>query len=192
MTQKENHIKDIFDKILVTNHWHEGVDEFEKDTEIIKGKITEIIKELNIKSVLDAGCYTRPWIKEVDLAGASYKAIDVSPLVVKDCNANFPDIDCKVANVIKDKLPKVDLIICRDVLVHLSNENILKAIPNLLKSCKYILMTTFDNTENVDIENGNWRPLDLTKEPFNMPKPEMIIFERKWQDKNKYCNLWKI
>jgi hypothetical protein len=66
-----------------------------------------------------------------------------------------------------------DLILCRDCLVHLSFTNIRHAFKNIVRSgASFLLTTTFpDHDENEDIEDGDWRLLNLEKPPFSFPAP---------------------
>jgi hypothetical protein len=64
------------------------------------------------------------------------------------------------------------MIFCKDCLQHLSNENVLKALQNFRRSgCKYLMLTSYPLTlKNHDILDGDFRPINLFKKPFNMPK----------------------
>ncbi len=92
----------------------------------------------------------------------------------------------------------VDLIFCRDCLVHFSNDNILKTFENLKNTgSKYILTTTFTECdENIDIVTGDWRIINLTLAPFNLPEPLQIINENCTEGdgafSDKSLGLWKI
>ena len=58
--------------------------------------------------------------------------------------------------------PQADLVLCRDCLVHLSANDILKALRNIVASgARYLLSTTFvDRTASGDIVIG-WHPVNL-------------------------------
>lgn len=76
-------------------------------------------------------------------------------------------------DITKDRLPTGDLILCRDCLVHFSLSDNFKA-----SQSRYLLTTTFTNlTFNQEIRTGSWRPLNLEIEPFNFPKPILVINE---------------
>jgi hypothetical protein len=59
---------------------------------------------------------------------------------------------------------------------------------------KYRLVTTFPNqNKNVDIVMpGDWCALNFQKEPFNFPKPLIIINEKSPARGDKSLALWKI
>ena len=83
-------------------------------------------------------------------------------------------------DLIKSKFPKSDLWICRALLFHLDYKSIKKIFYSLKKSkIKYILITnsnTKKKFQNRNIINGNYRPLNLFKEPFNFEKNYIYKF----------------
>ncbi|MGM1034202.1 MAG: hypothetical protein ACQEXK_17240 [Bacillota bacterium] len=87
-------------------------------------------------------------------------------------NVQFFHVD-----ITKDRLPTGDLILCRDFLVQFSLSDIHSALNNFKASqSRYLLTTTFTNlTFNQEIRTGSWRPLNLEIEPFNFPKPILVM-----------------
>ena len=77
-------------------------------------------------------------------------------------------------------LPRADLIVCRDGLVHLSFADASAAIDNFRRSgSRYLLATTFiDRGENEDVITGGWRVLNLQAAPFHLPAPLALVDER--------------
>jgi hypothetical protein len=53
------------------------------------------------------------------------------------------------------------------------------ALKNVARSDgRWFLTTTFPaERENVDIVTGDWRPIDLTKTPFDLPQPIELLNE---------------
>jgi hypothetical protein len=91
----------------------------------------------------------------------------------------------------------VDLILCRDCLVHLPLADAVNAVDNLRRSgSQYLLTTTFVNRDdNRDIPAaGGWRPLNLRRPPFNFPDPLLVLDERCTAGDGKYADkslgLW--
>ena len=68
-------------------------------------------------------------------------------------------------------LPKADLAICKDVLQHWSNLEVMKGL-GILSKYRWVLLTNSialgDRSTNGDIVTGDVRPLDLSKEPFSL------------------------
>ena len=75
-------------------------------------------------------------------------------------------------NLIEEKFPKVDLMICRDCLFHLSYKDIKGVLQNFIKAeIKYLLTTTFiEGRPHRDIISGDFRRLNLFQEPFSFNK----------------------
>ena len=69
-------------------------------------------------------------------------------------------------DITKDKLPRSDLMICRDLLFHLSYNDIFLFFENFLSSdINYILINSHSNNNNIfenkDIITGDFRLLDI-------------------------------
>ena len=103
---------------------------------------------------------------------------------------------CK--DISQEVLPKADLILCRDCLVHFSYADIVRTIDNFKKShSKYLLTTTFtDCIKNTDINTGDWRPINLEIAPLNFGEPIQTIVEecseRQGAFRDKSLGLWNI
>ena len=76
-------------------------------------------------------------------------------------------------DITKDKLPNVDLFICRDFMFHLSYKDNLKFLKNIRNiNSKYIMISSHaKNREskvfNKDIKSGDFRKINLFEAPFN-------------------------
>jgi hypothetical protein len=107
-----------------------------------------------------------------------------------------------VLNIVQDQLPKVDLIFCRDLFVHLSNKDIKLAIRNIKSSgAQYLATTTFtDRPTNRDLpiftRGVAWRTLNLQLAPFNFPQPNILIDEKCTEDggafSDKAIGVWEV
>jgi hypothetical protein len=92
----------------------------------------------------------------------------------------------------------VDLVLCRDCLVHLSNAHIRDAIENLRASgSTWLLTTTFRaHDQNGDLDDGDWRPLNLERPPFGFPPPVAVVnegcSEHDGAFADKSLGLWRI
>jgi len=169
-------------------------------TETIRSKIPELLNELKIKSILDVPCGEFNWFKEINFDKISYIGADIVADAIKNNNKKYSDNNKKFLNlnILKDQLPKVDLILCRDLLVHFSFKDIKRAIENIKKSgSMYLLTTSFiSKKQNTDIKMGEWRPLNLEAEPFLFKSPLKIINENYQEENGKFSDkslcLWKI
>jgi len=153
-----------------------------------------------VQSILDAPCGDANWIREI-ITGIAYTGIDIVPSLIEQNIHQWTGNDAHrftVADITVDPLPKADLILCRDCLVHLSFAHIDAAVANFRASgARWLLTTTFPLIEeNNDCEDGDWRALNLTLPPFCWPQPQMLISEScleahgTWHDKS--LGLWPL
>jgi hypothetical protein len=194
----------VFTDIYRHNRWFgtdsvSGVGSDAVQTSVIVEKIPELLKEFGIASILDVPCGDFFWMSRIDLGDTAYIGGDiVQDIVDRDIrehsgrNVSFRKIDLTT-----DALPKVDLILVRDCLVHLSYDDISRALRNICGSgATYLLATTFPGRRNHDIPTGRWRPLDLQATPFEFPAPAQLInegcTEAGGQFHDKSLGLWMV
>jgi len=163
-------------------------------------RLSSLFNDFNISTMLDIPCGDFYWMKKLDLSNIDYVGVDiVKELILKNTDEYGRDgVSFQYMNLIKDKLPKKDLLFCRDCLVHFSFADIFSALDNVCNSkSEYILTTTFtDVKNNYDIATGQWRTLNLELAPFMLPKPLRIINEGCLEEDGAYddkaLGLWEI
>lgn len=178
---------DVFNEYYDTNFWGSeeslsGHGSTMEQTAVIRELLPEIISRFNVKTMLDIPCGDFNWMRAVPLNGVNYLGADiVEGLVEKNKRyATHTDVSQLAAGKIaftvldmtKDDLPKVDLILARDVLGHFSNADVRLALANLRRSGSRWLLTTMfpDEVTEGDIVTGKWRPINLASF-FGMPDP---------------------
>jgi SAM-dependent methyltransferase len=165
----------------------------------IRRRLPAFLKEFGVQSVLDIPCGDFHWMKEVEI-DVDYTGADLVAEMIQKNQQLYGNEKRRFVtlDVVRDDLPKVDLVFCRDVLVHLSFNDALAALQNIKRSgSDYLLTTTFTARDsNIDIQTGQWRPLNLEKAPFNLQPLLAIINEKctegdgSWGDKS--LGLWKV
>jgi hypothetical protein len=170
-------------------------------TASIRRALRELLVELDVRSLLDAPCGDCHWMKEVDLGGIDYVGVDVVREIVaanrrawgEHPRRRFLHLDLTV-----DPLPRADVILCRDALVHFSFADIHRAFANLRRSgSRYLLTTSFVRmAANDDIATGSWRAINLERPPFGLPAPLRFIDERgpgyEPAQLDKILGLWRV
>lgn len=154
-----------------------------ENTKEIPGILRQVICNYPVKSMLDAPCGDLHWMRHIiESLGVKYTGIDVVPRLIKRNKEFFPDLKFYCRDITQDKLPRADLIFCRDCLVHLSEDNIFKALSNFQRSgSTYLLTTTFTRARVFqDIPDGKWRPINLEMQPFGL-KP-LAVFSEYYSD----------
>ncbi len=164
-------------------------------TEFVRQGLEDVFQKFCIRTFMDIPCGDFHWMKAVDLSGIDYIGVDIVPDLISDNTRKFGSqrVRFQCADMLKDRLPAVDLILCRDCLFHYPNKSILFAVRNLKESgSRYIFTTTFpDLTENRELETtGRFRRINLQKPPFDFPKPLFLFDER--QDNGKWLGLWPL
>lgn len=199
MSQKFNYIKTY--NLWGDMHSVSGSGSTLEQTQIIRNYIPKIIKDLHIESMLDIPCGDYFWMRHVDFDFSllkSYIGADiVEDLVLENHKYANKNISFKCINLVDDQIPPVDLIFCRDCLVHLSFFDMFKAINNIKDSrSRYLATTTFScsGRENSDIITGDWRPINLELPPFSFPPPLILINEQCKENysSDKCLAIWSI
>lgn len=136
--------------------------------------LEKFLKEHDITSVVDAGCGDWQFSKQINWEGIYYRGYDVVEYVINKNKKLFekPNIEFFHLNFITHELPEADLLVCKEVLQHLSNDDILAFIPQFSKY-KYCLITNevYPQTltsHNPNIVAGKSNKIDLSQPPFNV------------------------
>jgi hypothetical protein len=119
------------------------------------------------------------WMCDATSTLASYTGVDIVEDLIAGNNARHGDARHRFLcrDLTRDPLPKADLILCRDALVHFSFADIGSALANFRRSESEFLLTTsfIDLARNEDIRTGGWRPLNFQEAPFRSPELLAII-----------------
>lgn len=189
LSGRRNALEGIFTGIYNENNWRavetvSGPGSTLANTVAIRKALPDLVRDFGIKSVLDIPCGDFNWMKEEDLRGCKYIGADIVENIISANTEKYSlggsgQRSFLKMDITKDRLPEVDLILCRDGLVHLSTEDALKAVRNMKESCsRYMLVTTFPETkQNTDITAGQWRALNMQIAPFMFPPPLRLINE---------------
>ncbi len=167
-------------------------------TEYVRNGIEFLLQALQIRSVLDLPCGDFNWMRLVNMPGIKYFGADiVVNLIRQDCQRYGKiDRDFMVLDGRYDRLPEVDLILCRDLVMHLPLSDIWRVLTNFCRSgSRYLLITQFllqfgEVPVNDEIEEGGFRAVDLCMPPFRFPAPIVQLPEK--QSPYKKLALWEL
>jgi hypothetical protein len=150
------------------------------ETKTLREALPRIAKQHAVRSVLDIPCGDFHWMQHVEF-DAEYIGADIVPEIVAQNQQRFGGAKRRfvLLDATRDRLPRVDLIHCRDLLIHLSTQDCWAALANFVDSGSRLLLTSHfaDRTENAEIVSGDFRPVNLTRPPFNFPPPIEAINE---------------
>lgn len=145
-----------------------------------------ICRGYNIHKVCDAGCGDLNWMKFVlPQLEVEYRGYDLFRRESWSQLDNF--VYLEELDISQDIMPTCDLILCRDVFIHLPNDMIKQALARFKLSGKYLLSTSFLANPDGSLIDNLTRPkepsvlhakLDLSVEPFNLGRPEILIPEK--------------
>jgi hypothetical protein len=193
-----------FTAIHDANAW--GNDESVSGSTIARGAdfqhdLLSLLDAFAVRSLLDVPCGDVNWMREV-LAARSldYTGADiVGPLILRNTRLHaVPERRFLCLDMTRDDLPRADLILCRDGLVHLSFADARAALRNFRRSqSRFLLTTTFiGRRQNRDVATGGWRTLNLEAAPFRLPPPLAVIDERCLHSegiyRDKRLGLWRL
>jgi SAM-dependent methyltransferase len=149
-----------------------------ENTNSIRQHLPDLLAGLNTKTLLDVGCGDFGWMRELAL-NCDYIGVDCVQDIIGLNTATYgsPKRHFRVLDATTDPLPHADTVLCREVLFHLSFEDILALIRNVCASGASNLITTTDVATgfNADILSGDFRILNLTKAPLHFPPPDLSV-----------------
>ena len=177
-------LRNVFSYIYQVNLWQSSESLSGRGSEValtakVRESLSTLLQELNINSMVDAPCGDFNWMSQVPLDGIDYLGLDIVPQVIEHAQTKYgkPGITFKTADLTRTNLPTVDLIHCRDGLVHLSFSDIFRALEIFKRSkSTYLLTTIYPHVSvNKNVPSGSWRPLNFEKPPFNFGPPKLVF-----------------
>jgi hypothetical protein len=124
-----------------------------------------------------------------------YIGVDIVQEVVKANAAQFESGSrtFHVLDATRDPMPPADTVLCREVLFHLSFEDIWRVVENI-RNCgaKFMIATTDNDIQlNADIMSGDFRLLNLQKSPFHFPKA-MLSIRDNGVAQDRELSVWEV
>ena len=128
--------------------------------------VAELVREKHVRSVLNCPAPHLPGLREWLPDSVCYTESDM----VRSGTADW-------MNLMFSRIPRVDLVVMRSLFDHLPDYDVIHIIERCRKAgVKYILANHYPclngNWENFP---GEWQPVKLTLQPFNLPEPEAWI-----------------
>lgn len=155
-----------------------------RHTTNIRAMLPRILRGFCFQSINDAGCGDLNWMSTIQLGSVDYKGYDLNR------HESWKGHNCEVLDVVNQPMRQADLIICRDVFIHLPNESVVQALANFRKSSRWLLTTSFEmalNQYRTTEPSLRYHPLNLCIYPFGLGKPVMTVPE---DYPGKYMGLW--
>ena len=145
----------------------------------LRVELAALLQELGARSLLDAGCGDFHWMAHTALPVRRYIGVDVVPELIAVHRRSHGGRGRRflVRDIVDDRLPRADVVLCRDTLIHLPDADVRAALANIRRSgARWLLATTFTAHANErDVELGDWRPTNLQAPPFDLPAPARAL-----------------
>jgi hypothetical protein len=181
----------IFERIYAEGHWGKNQSQNDRffsgtgshDPRIVHtyvDAVTEFVNTLSGPlSALDIGCGDFNVGSKLRGLFSTYKAVDIANNIIDYNRTKFVDLDVdfNVLDLVKEAPPYADVIFLRQVLQHLSNAQIMKALENLEGRFAHLILTehippgefkpNIDKTTGRGIRIRHYSGVDIGQPPFN-------------------------
>lgn len=194
-------MKQIFEEIIKTHYWNDhvcGSGSTMQYTAVIRQNLKGFLEKHGISSMFDAPCGDYSWMSQTDLPeNFKYIGGDIVQDLITNNQTLYPNTEFCLVDISQDALPDVDLLFCRDCLIHFSFRDKIKTFKNIINSnIKYVMLTNYftECSNNNDISTGSFHSVDFTQAPFNFEAPIDSILD--WVpgttvgDAKKSMSLW--
>ena len=189
----------IFNEIYKNSFWGNGSGHG-SDLNYCKPYINylhKFFKDFKVKTIVDLGCGDWQFSKEINFEGIQYYGIDIAENVIENNKKLYSaeNIQFKLLENYKD-IPKSDLLICKDIMQHLSIDENQKIIKELFPKFKYIISTNCVSPKNMfgkflykrtgkyqlikvnkDILDGDFTLFNISKPPYNQKAKKVLRFK---------------
>lgn len=189
-------LKGRFARFYETNYWCDPESRSGPGSRRDSGQVhaaiealTMVVCEHDVRSIADIPCGDFNWMPLFLEAWPSvaYRGFDIVPAAVADNRARHPGRRFDVLDITREVPPRADLIFCKDLLNHLSHDHVRAALGNMRRSGSTFLLASnnfgAENAEMPPLGRVHSRHLDITRPPFDAPKPL-------WN--THYLGLWRL
>jgi len=187
-TYKDLSIAETFQRIYSTKSWGDQGMPFSSGAgsrgpvaERYSGFVIQFIRDYQVQSMVDLGCGDYAVGSRIVAAtGVRYTGIDVVPDLIEHHRRTVTDarVQFQQADISSDPLPPADLCLVRQVLQHLSNDEIRKVLANL-RGYSYVLISedvpvrprsfNRDKPHGPDIRGYAGSGVWVDRPPFSVP-----------------------
>ena len=152
----------------------------ERDSESVRHTLEVLsrqVPELGVRSIADLSCGDFNWMP-MFLARhpqVSYVGYDVVAELIRRNRQRYPHLRFQTLDITRTTPDKADLILCKDLLNHLYEADVYKALGRMVASgARSLLITSNRGHENTELSprhpHGS-RHLDLQAAPYSLPDP---------------------
>lgn len=140
--------------------------------------LEKYMRDHDVESVLDVGCGDWQFSKLVDWGNRLYVGYEVVDQLVRRLNDENVSTLRYFTNTMPGMMTRFDLIIIKDVMIDLPNDEITSMMLTLPKASHFLLVNDYAPPPNADCARGGYRALDLTAPPFGLRGEIVYRFPR--------------
>lgn len=168
--------KNIFEDIYTNKKWYNGkslsgdggVLEYNKP---YLDLLNKLVKQYNVKYIMELGCGDFNLMKHFNFNGLKYFGYDIAESIINKNDGQYraPNIRFFCEDIRGVKLDRnFDLILIKDVFMHMDNSSILQTLFNLRNHSRILVTNDFGHPKqnNHDIVTGGYRSIDINDWPF--------------------------
>jgi SAM-dependent methyltransferase len=169
MPVQQRDITDLYDRYYFEHYTveHDGEHPYQRDEHWLRffGQIADhIVEEIAPRTVLDAGCAMGFLVEALRDRGIDAFGLDVSEYAIKSVREDVQP-HCRVASIADPLAQRYDLVVCIEVLEHLSRDQAEQAIDNLCGHTDDIIFSSTPD-EFKEVTHINVRPPESWAEAF--------------------------
>jgi SAM-dependent methyltransferase len=154
-------------------------------TRLYRVYLQDFLAAHQIRSVVDAGCGDWEFSQAIDWKGIDYLGVDIVPAVIDANQRRFGAANVRFAraDIVRDELPKADLLLVKDVLQHLPDADVARFLAQQLPRYRHVLIVNDVDprtlsAEAKDTSAAGYRPLDLTRPPYSLPATKVLAWHQ--------------
>lgn len=138
----------------------------------LRAELITLLARLEVRRLLEIGCGDFDWIRDIASHVELYTGVDrdFDAVLCDRIEHGGPRRRFLVREVTRDPLPHADLVLCRDVLAHLDEENAPRALDAILRTRARYLLATAEAGDRP----GSLQPMAL-RSPISMPAPVEVL-----------------
>jgi len=172
--------KEIFENIYNKKIWNNGNKNIPlsgpgsslENTIQCSSILNKFIYDNNCKSVLDLGCGDLTWISKTQFfndTSIKYTGVDVVESLITSHSTNYHENTFLCKDLVNyNNVEFTSLIIIRDVIFHLKNEEILSIFDNIKNKFDFLLITSCKNDINTNnFDKWNFSNKNIHNKPFD-------------------------
>lgn len=187
--QATNTERTIFTEIYAKSQWGAGSGNGSHPASTFEYRnfLERFIHMNNVSSVIDIGCGDWQSTRFINFGASKYLGFELVEGLVESNRARFGSDQVEFRNMPDNplELPQSDLLIMKDVLQHLTNEQIFFFRDFIFPRYKFCLITNswkaINYDHNSNISAGMFRSLDLLVEPYSFKGGYVVETWNEWE-----------